>query len=358
MGVAAPRRGGLASRSRSAERRHPLPSLQRSPEDWLDAVGDAVQGGGYDLVVPGADAELLTLSPERDKLGAPLAAPEHRTLLEATDKLTLSRRAQGVGISVPAIVEADEATVRDWRYPAIVKPRLHERVADGRPRIEAARVDDAADAALAAERIRASGQRPLIQDAIAGRLLAHTVMAGRDSSVVASVTQLAERTWPLRAGVSARARTVPAAPGLADSVAHLLDELQWMGLAQLQFIVGPGDEPYLIDLNARLYGSLALAIAAGVNVPALQADVQLGRRPATRTEACGGVRYQWLEGDLRAAMAEHGGGRAMLECLRFSWTASGPIWSWRDPLPGLVSIGAAFLRLLRLLRRRPPRPAP
>jgi predicted ATP-grasp superfamily ATP-dependent carboligase len=43
--------------------------------------------------------------------------------------------------------------------------------------------------------------------------------------------------------------------------------------------VADDQHAYLIDLNPRPYGSLALAIAAGLNLPAIWADVVLGREP-------------------------------------------------------------------------------
>jgi predicted ATP-grasp superfamily ATP-dependent carboligase len=54
-------------------------------------------------------------------------------------------------------------------------------------------------------------------------------------------------------------------------VARLLADLGWSGVANVQFVRAPGGRPRLIDLNGRLYGSLALAYATGVNVPDLWA---------------------------------------------------------------------------------------
>ncbi len=51
---------------------------------------------------------------------------------------------------------------------------------------------------------------------------------------------------------------------------QLLESLHWHGVCQADFVVDKHSEvPYLIDLNPRLWGSLAQAIASGVDFPYL-----------------------------------------------------------------------------------------
>src|SRR5680860_863382 len=106
--------------------------------------------------------------------------------------------------------------------------------------------------------------------------MAFTALTDREGECVAIVTQVASRTWPLDAGVSARARTVAEDPALTGRIMRLLHGLRWTGLAQLQFLTGEDGEPRLIDFNARFYGSLALAVASGPNIPAIWASTALG----------------------------------------------------------------------------------
>jgi hypothetical protein len=79
----------------------------------------------------------------------------------------------------------------------------------------------------------------------------------------------------------------------------------------------PGGPPALIDLNGRLHGPLAVAVAAGANLPDQWTRLALGMPVPAQTWARVGVEYQWLEGDLRRAFAGRRGGRAhdMLDCL-------------------------------------------
>jgi hypothetical protein len=135
-------------------------------------------------------------------------------------------------------------------------------------------------------------------------------------------------------------------------VGALLGALGWTGLSQLQFLRGADGRPRVIDFNGRFYGSLALALVAGVNLPALAAALATGRSTAgLGGDAVPGVRYQWLEGDLRAAR-EHSRApwRDAAGCLRYALGAGHSVWRASDPRPA----GDVALRLLvqRLPGRR------
>jgi hypothetical protein len=56
-------------------------------------------------------------------------------------------------------------------------------------------------------------------------------------------------------------------------------------------------QPYLMEINGRLWGSLQLAVDAGVDFPALLVGCALGERPA-RPAYHVGVRNRWWWGDV------------------------------------------------------------
>jgi len=109
------------------------------------------------------------------------------------------------------------------------------------------------------------------------------------------------------------------------------------------------DGPHLIDLNPRVYGSLALATAAGVNLPSLWAALAAGR-PVEPLPYRVGVRYRCEELDARALVQLARDGRPLAALLgaipRRNTTHA--VVGLADPLPGLTSIGKLAAR-----RRRP-----
>src|SRR5437588_11823474 len=102
--------------------------------------------------------------------------------------------------------------------------------------------------------------------------------------------QVARRIWPPDCGVSSYAETVPADPGLEEKIAALLRAIGWNGIFELQYIRRP-EADYVIDLNTRFYGSLALAVRSGLNLPAIWLDLLLGRTPRIGSYRIG-VRYR------------------------------------------------------------------
>ena len=110
-----------------------------------------------------------------------------------------------------------------------------------------------------------------------------------------------------------------------------------MGLAEAQFVPPPGGEPRLIDFNGRFYGSMALAIGAGVNLPAMWAALATGRAVERAAPAMVGVRYQWFLGDVRRTLSDGDGRRArgVIDCVRYARGAVQSVSLVSDPLPAV-----------------------
>lgn len=339
VGLAAPTRESAAAHSRWCKAWHRVPLLAAGADAFLAAVAEAIEEGGYEVVFASGDREVFTLSRERARLGAAVPYPVHERVMRAFDKLELTRAALRAGLRVPRTAGVAGQRQEDLLGgPVAIKPRLHELAAGGGDgRLGTVIAPDAGSLARRLEQLREHGSEALVQEALAGRLMAYTVVADEQGTIVGAVQQQAEATWPPGVGISARARTQAASPDLAAGVAALIGELGWVGLAQLQFIV-PHDEtaaarPALIDFNGRFYGSLELAVAAGVNLPALWAAVATGRLTGRPGPARPGVRYQWLEGDLRRARVERRGGLAadLLSCLLYAAGAHHTTWRLDDP---------------------------
>jgi hypothetical protein len=273
-------------------------------------------------------------------------------VVKAMDKLELTAVARRVGIPVPATFE--EELPADWVGPAVVKARL--RVRPDNPHairfLDTRLVPGRHEAAERGEEIRRSGGIPVYQEVVSGRLVAHVMLAGPDGATLAELAQVSDRIWPPQAGISTRARTVSPSPELSGLTAALLQELEWFGLAQLQFIAPDEGEPLLIDFNGRFYGSLSLAVSAGLNLPAWWASLATGHPPPPARAGRYGVRYQWLEGDIRAAIADGSHPiRQVLGCFRYAAGATHSIWSVRDPAPALRHAAELLGRAVRGLLR-------
>ena len=103
--------------------------------------------------------------------------------------------------------------------------------------------------------------------------------------------------WPTGAGMHSYSETVRVPPGLAGGVRDLLNAVGWQGIFQLQMLELDDGRLSVIDLNPRLFASLALDVSAGANLAAIWCDWLLGRNPSPAI-ARPGLRYRWEEGEL------------------------------------------------------------
>ncbi len=340
---------GLASRSRWASRWHHVPSPAQDFETFVAATNRAIRAGRYDVVFAAGDAELLALSLAMDRIDSCVPHPPAPVTLRALDKLHLAAAAEGVGMAVPRTREATADELAEVRGPVLVKARLHwqpgaQRVPD---RLNALRVHGGEAAKARTVEITKAGGQAVLQEVIGGRHTAYVALLDEQHEVVVSHQQDGYGTWPARDGVWTRAEIVAPRADIDVQSAAVLRELRWTGLVQLQFLVGADDRPRLIDLNGRFYASIGLALAAGVNLPALSAALALGERPARTEPARAGLRYQWLEGDLLRALEDRRGGLLadVADTLRYARGAVPSLWRRDDPAPVLAWLGSLAPRV-------------
>jgi predicted ATP-grasp superfamily ATP-dependent carboligase len=107
------------------------------------------------------------------------------------------------------------------------------------------------------------------------------------------------REKPPTGGVSVLSESVAAAPRAREYADALLVELGWHGVAMVEFKQDQRDGSLkLMEINGRFWGSLQLAIDAGVDFPGILLEVVCGRAPASPPPYRVGVRSRWLWGDL------------------------------------------------------------
>ncbi len=334
-------RPSLASTSRHAGRHHVVHERDEDEDRFVADTAAAVADGGYDVVFCSYDSGLLTLSRRREEIG-PAVWPyaPHAVVERAFDKLELCRAAQDAGLHTPRTERASAQALDAWRGPVVVKARVHMP-----RRFDTGLFASAAQARALVQEIRASGGDPLLQEPLSGGVGAVAVIVGRDGELAAEVHQQALRSWPPDAGDTVRGQLIAPDPSLSSGVRALVRELGWFGLAQIEFIRDADGVPRITDFNGRFYASMALATAAGANLPGLWAAHALGRGGARAGPLRRGASFQWLNRDLAAAYGE--GPRALLGALAIAPFAAHSMWDPRDPLPAVRYLAPEGLRRLR-----------
>jgi predicted ATP-grasp superfamily ATP-dependent carboligase len=353
VGIGSARRGH-ATASRFCSAWHFVPLLGRSKEQFVHAINEAATEGGYDLAFGGGDAEVLALSTVENDLHLNIPYAGHDSVCRAMDKVELYRAAEHVGLNTPRTVVATEEAIAQVTDRVIVKPRLHWSPGQwaSRSRLEAVVVHTAEEAERSVRRITDAGGTALLQEFVDGRLIAYVALMSKTSDVVAGFMQAATAKWPLQAGIFTRGVTVAPSEKLTTQISQVLAELGWFGMAQLQLIQPANGDPYLIDFNGRFYMSLSLPVEAGLNLPAMWAALAMNREPPSGASTLQvGLRYQWLELDLRRALVERRGGvmKDIVDTLSFARRAKHTMCTKDDPGP---AIDYLFRLCVRASQRR------
>lgn len=306
VGVAASRPGVAAHWSRSCDARYHLPDPWDDPAVFALALSHLVRDGTFDVLLPGTDASLLAISAYRDYLEphVRLGLPAHEKVVRSLDKLVLSEQAESAGIPCPpstACVERDEvmAAARAFGFPVVLKPVTSlvrtDRVAWRQPGVV---IED--ESHLNA-RLHDFGLPLIVQrrEAAGSVVSVAGVMSG--DTLVARACARYARTWPATSGSASLSVSIEPPEELVHRVAQLITGIGWQGIFELELLELADGSLRSIDLNPRVYGSLALAIDGGANLPALWCDLLLGRDVAG-SEALAGRRYRWEEGEIRNAL--------------------------------------------------------
>lgn len=268
--------GSLAERSRAISGTQRLVHPSKGTEQFVDELISFAHDVSADAILPGTEAALAALA-DRD-VGFPTGAISAERLSRATDKRILGELVRASGLRSPEsqLVRLPDGA-SEIELPAIVKPATSTVAVDGRtvgmPR--GVRVDSVDDLQAAVERLPTGDY--VVQSVITGPLAAVAGVAW-EGRLVCMSQQVSVRIYPPQAGMSAFARTVPLDPDLVVKVERLLQRLESSGVWEMQFIASE-DGPEVIDFNPRFYGSLGLTVAAGLNLPAIWADLLLGRPP-------------------------------------------------------------------------------
>jgi len=348
----------LAGVSRGVRSRVVHTDALTSPSRYAAEVGELVDQLGITVLLPVTDPSMEALLAHRDALpdGVSVPGPDLATYRAAADKLTVMELARAAGFDVPETVvltsPQDGGAGHCQRlFPAILKPHRSVVGADGeRRKVGVSFLDDLGSYGKALAALPPAAFPVLLQRRVqgAGEGLFVLRWLGR---VVALFAHRRLREKPPAGGVSVYRESIRLDPGLVAAGLRLLDALNWNGLAMIECKRDARTGRHVImEVNGRMWGSLQLAIDAGVNFPWLLVRCALGLPMSVVDEYRVGVRSRWFWGDvdhlylrLRRSPAQlhlQSDHASRLAALRdfFSFRPGrdrSEVLRWNDPLPFL-----------------------
>jgi len=295
----------LAGASRFAATDTALPDALDDPDAFADALRAHVTNVGAQVLIPMTEAALLATLPRRTTFAARIPFADADVFAGISDKQRVLAEAQRVGIAAPSqhvLSSPSDAAILDrsaLRYPLVVKP-TRSVAGDGKERAKFSVIHvanaEALDAVLT--RIDSRAYPLLLQQRVVGPGVGIFVLVW-DGQLVAAFSHRRLREKPPSGGVSVYRESFPLDASLLERSRALLDAFQWQGVAMVEYKVDEATgTPYLMEINGRFWGSLQLAIDAGVDFPTLLLAADAGESPTPVTSYRTDVRSRWWWGDV------------------------------------------------------------
>jgi len=256
------------------------------------------------LLYVSSDATALSMLRVRHRLppNIRLVFPEQSIVESVFDKKQLLERAGQLGIPVPSSCDVDFSKKQDIKFPLVVKPRRScTWMKDGSGVLRTASIVRSSDVLRSrVEGIHVeTGEAPLIQECIEGEeygIFALCVQ-GKIENIFAHKRL---RSISPHGGASCLRESVTLSEPMVTYAKTLLEDIGWHGVAMVEFkedsITGI---PYLMEINGRFWGSLPLAVFAGVDFPYLYFQHASGRLKETSVEYRIGVRARHFLADVK-----------------------------------------------------------
>jgi hypothetical protein len=296
-------------------------------DGYPEAVRGEFESGGYAALIPTSDVALVALRfPVRHLM----------------DKVACAKAAAAAGLGVPpsrtfASTSEVLTAAHDLDYPVVVKPALK--------RYSAARVDSAQQL----PKVLKEEGAVIVQPFLADRLRAVVGLMWEGQMVAATHLEYV-RVWPMPCGTTASAITVLPDEEVEDGLSELMKT--YNGIFHAEFAGN-----YLLDLNPRVHGTLPVAVAAGVNLPAAYCRLVTGGT-FSRVRGAPGKFFRWVEGDYRSIVRNVREGRmGVMAAAQEIRPRRGTIHSYEslsDPGPMLTRVAFAARRPWPGRKKAPP----
>jgi len=262
---------GQWSKYTSAFYRHSDP--QAAPEQFVQNIADILEKCGADFYLPSHD-EGEVIAKYRNRLPANVILPlaDYELLSLANDKLRMTKYASDIGVSTPRFEQIKQVTdagrfVNEMGGQSVIK-LLRGNSAKGVFYPAGAQQAEAITQGLVTKFNLTPDRYPIIQERVEGEGWGVSCLYW-EGKRIASFTHRRLREKTLTGGTSTL-RESAHNPIMEEYAHRLLDNLRWHGLAMVEFKWNPQlKKAWFLEINPRLWGSIALPIACGVDFPAL-----------------------------------------------------------------------------------------
>lgn len=284
-------------------RYHQHPSINTSPKEFLYWLEELIKKESFDIVFPCTEVSSQLLLMYSNVLGSaklPFASLE--TVMSLANKGNLTKLAESIDVASPrsqhylSASDVDIANIE--RYPVVIKPNLSKLWRNNKWEDTVVKIakteSELKDILLQTEWLQ--NDPFMLQEFITGHGAGIFAIYDQGQAIAFFAHQRL-REKPPQGGVSVLSCSRTLDPKLLENAKKLLDSVEWHGVAMVEFRVSEGGKPYLMEVNTRFWGSLQLAIDAGVNFPELLYRITRGQKVSQVIQYNYNTRLRWLLGD-------------------------------------------------------------
>ena len=258
--------------SRYVTKFHNISRFSPDNAGWKVNLETILKKERFELVIPCGDPSIIPLQQHRQDFAvhAPLYLLDDEVFRITSNKRETTILARKLDIPVPeeielTLPEALDEALRRIALPVVLKPLTsftpdnldqHHDVRKAFSREEAQKIVE--------------GMLPqgsvLIQENFIGQGTGVELIADRGE--ILSVFQHLRLHEPPEGGAGTYRKSVALHPDLYDAAAKFVNALNYTGVAMLEFKLNPRTGQWVfLEINARFWGSLPLAVAAGIDFP-------------------------------------------------------------------------------------------
>lgn len=249
------------------------------------------------------DPYILSKYAEEFERHVNVVVPDLEKLRSVHDRKRLAEAAERAGVAIPDTKLLGD--VEDWRGDRIVKSRYNLLTdeyledfsfADSKIAKSVEHVSAGEEPDVDALRQKMNHE-PIVQEYVEGEEYLFGALYDRGEAVGSfQHEQLRGDSYTGSGGVFRKSVDIPA---LEEAGLAILDELEWHGLACIEYVRDAETGEFsIVEINPRMWQSLACATRAGADFPAWYWDVALGRQDLIEPGYETGVGTHYLYGEL------------------------------------------------------------
>lgn len=307
VAVGAENKSSLAAASKYCRHSFAYPSPYADEDAFVGRILDIVKRLDIETIFPVSDITMSLVVQHRSEFErhTKLAIPTEEAFESLSNKYRLMQLAEVLGVPIPETVFVPDGRLEDAaggirQFPVVVKPARSVVRINGRLcKAGVHYAENLGELKRLYDTVEALREPSLIQRRVNGE--GQGVFALMNSgNPLAMFAHRRLREKPPSGGVSVLRESIPLPQPAAEYALRLLKHVGWHGVAMVEFkMERESGVPLLMEVNGRFWGSLQLAIDAGIDFPCLLYRLAAGDKPqAPDNEYRTGIKSRWLLGDI------------------------------------------------------------